>query len=69
MNQTRRQKIKQAIDFVQDILDEEQEAYDGMPESLQESPNGIISMEAQENLELAIESLEEAISYLEEASQ
>ena len=70
MNKERRKAIRKAIvkieELVQDILSDEQEAYDNMPESLQESENGLISAEAQENLESAIDALEEAISYLED---
>lgn len=73
MNKERRKKVSDAIaaigkieTLIQNILDDEQEAYDNMPEGLQMSENGMISEEAQENLDLAIESLEEAISYLEE---
>ena len=70
MNKTRRKAIQEAVkkieNLVQNILDDEQEAYDNMPESLQESENGLISVEAQDNLEAAIDALEEAISYLED---
>lgn len=70
MNNKRRKQIKDAIGkieaLIQDILDEEIEAYDGMPESLQSSDNGIASEAAQESLESAIEALEEAIGCLEE---
>ena len=70
MNKTRRKAIQDAVkrieSLVQNILDEEQEAYDNMPESLQESENGLISVDAQDNLEAAIDALEEAISYLED---
>lgn len=73
MNKERRKKIADAIsainkieNLIQNILDEEQESFDNMPEGLQASENGIISEEAQENLDAAIESLEEAISYLED---
>lgn len=70
MNKARRIQIQQAIKkieyLVQSILDEEQEAYDNMPESLQMSTNGMNSEEAQESLEAAIDALEEAISCLEE---
>ena len=63
-------QIKKAVqrieELVQDILNEEEEAYNNMPESLQDSNNGMCSVEAQENLEAAIEALEEAISCLEE---
>ena len=70
MNKQRRKRIVDAIykieELIQNILDEEQDAYDNMPENLIESENGIVSAEAQENLDSAIEALEEAISYLEE---
>ena len=70
MNNKRRKKIAKAIykieELIQNILDEEQEAYDNMPENLQGSERGIISEEAQESLGSAIDALEEAISYLEE---
>lgn len=70
MNNKRRKKIAEAIykieELIQNILDEEQEAYDNMPENLQGSERGIISEEAQESLGSAIDALEEAISYLEE---
>lgn len=73
MNKDRRKQVYNAIEainkiseLIQGILDEEQESFDNMPEGLQLSENGIISEEAQENLDAAINSLEEAISYLEE---
>lgn len=70
MNKERRKRIQEAIikieSLVQNILDEEQEAFENMPESLQASDNGMVSEEAQESLEAAIEALEEAISCLEE---
>lgn len=70
MNKERRKRIVDAIQkiesLVQNILDDEQEAYENMPESLQCSDNGLVSEEAQESLEAAIEALEEAISCLEE---
>lgn len=70
MNKQRRKAIMEAVRkieaLVQNILDEEQEAYDSMPESLQESENGLNSLDAQDNLEAAIDALEEAISCLED---
>lgn len=70
MNKSRRKQIKEAIikieNLVQDILNEEQEAFDNMPEGLQYSENGMISEDAQENLEAAIDALEEAVCCLEE---
>lgn len=70
MNKDRRKQIKKAIngirDLVQGIYDEEQDAYDNMPEGLQESANGLNSLDAQDSLDLAIECLEEAICHLED---
>lgn len=70
MNKERRKQIRDAImkieTLVQSIRDAEEEAFDNMPEGLQASENGMISEEAQDNLDAAIDSLEEAISYLEE---
>ncbi len=70
MNKERRKRIQDAIrkieSLVQNILDDEQESYDNMPESLQMSNNGLVSEEAQDSLEAAIEALEEAICCLEE---
>lgn len=66
MNNTRRKAIKNIINRLQAILDEEQEAFDNMPENLHDSMNGLESQDAQSNLESAIDSLEDAISYLEE---
>ena len=45
MNNKRRKRIQEIIrslqNLVQDILDDEQEAYEKMPEGLQESENGM----------------------------
>lgn len=73
MNNQRRKSIKEVIakintikDLVQNIYDEEQEAYENMPENLRESERAMDSEEAQENLEAVIEVLDEAIDYLGE---
>lgn len=73
MNKQRRKQIYDVMEklesigsILQDILDEEQESFDNMPESLQSSDNGMISEEAQESLNASIEALEEAIGCLEE---
>lgn len=70
MNNKRRKEIQHMIEriesLVQNILDEEQESFENMPENLQYSENGMISEEAQENLEAAVGALEDAICYLEE---
>jgi hypothetical protein len=73
MNKERRKRIADAIvaiskieSLIQNILDDEQEAYENMPEGVKISENGMVSEEAQDNLDSAIEALEEAISCLEE---
>lgn len=73
MNKQRRKEIANAIrqieNVVSSILADEEEAFDNMPESLQESERGDISQEAQDNLSNAIDALEEAIICLEDASE
>jgi len=73
MNNKRRKEIANTIRqierVVSDILAEEEDAFDNMPESLQYSERGDMSQEAQDNLSCAVDSLEEAISYLEDASE
>ena len=73
MNKIRRNQIQQTIQQIeeirndlQDILNEEYEAYDNMPDGLKYSERGETSEDAQANMESAIDSLEEAMSYLEE---
>ena len=46
-------------DGLQSVRDEEQDAFDNMPESLQESERG-------EKMNTAIDALDEAISYIED---
>ena len=60
------QKIENLIKTVEIILCDEQDAYDNVPDSLKESDRGMESIEAQDNMEAAIEALEEASSCLEE---
>mgnify|MGYP004580244211 FL=1 len=73
MNKQRRKEIANAIrqieNVVSSILADEEEAFDNMPEGLQESERGDISQEAQDNLSNAIDALEEAIICLEDASE
>lgn len=58
MNNDRRKRIQDAIAILQYVLDEEQEAYDNMPESLQSSERG-------DNSQSAIDALDTAIGELE----
>jgi hypothetical protein len=53
MNKDRRNRIANIISDLDDILSEEQDAYDNLPESFQQSERG--------------EKMQEAIDYLEEA--
>ena len=70
MNNARRKKIANVIKEIEktisDILSDEMESYDNMPDGIKESQNGYNSEAAQDSLDGAIDSLEEAIQYLEE---
>lgn len=57
--------LKAAIESLQE---EEQEAFDNLPESLQDTERGEAMQEAVDNLEAAASSIEEAMDSLSEAS-
>lgn len=67
---TKHNFIDNYIDFIkdeiEDILWEENDAYDNMPESLQYSVRGEESSEAIDNLQEAVDALDEAIDILNE---
>lgn len=72
MNKTRRQEISNVVtrigmvkDALQDILNDEQDYFDNMPENLQGSTRGMDSEEAIDVMEQVIEVLEEAIENLD----
>lgn len=74
MNKVRRNAIENILTKLADIqsdiesvCEDEQEAYDAMPENLQYSERGDSMQEAIDNLEYAVSSLEEVIDYLTEA--
>ena len=74
MNKQRRKSLEtimQTIESLREdltsILEEEQEAFDNMPEGLQESERGEAMQEAIDNLESADSSFEELIDYISEA--
>lgn len=76
MNKTRRKSIQQIIDTLTDLKEnvdllreEEQEAYDNLPESLQESERGEAMSSAIYNLEDAMENIDLVTDSLEEAMQ
>ena len=58
--------IESARDEIEDILWEEEDAYDNMPENLQYSIRGEESSEAIDNLQEAVDNLEEALNSLNE---
>lgn len=76
MNNTRRKRIQKLKDKLLDLLteieeikDEEQEAYDNLPGSLQDGEQGEKMSEAIDNLDSAYSSLEEVSESLGEAMQ
>ncbi|BAO53084.1 hypothetical protein KPP23_057 [Pseudomonas phage KPP23] len=76
MNNARRKQLAEIVDQMQELrarLDElqneEQEAFDNMPESLQQGEKGQQSETAAERIGHAGDSLDEAISALEEAQE
>lgn len=82
MNKSRRRKIASVISAleniagydsinsirneIENILWEEEDAYDNMPENLQYSMRGEASSEAIDSLQDAVDALEEAISIIDE---
>lgn len=75
MNNIRRKaigKIQEQLDelrsTLQDVLDEEQECFDNIPENLWGSERYEKADEALENLTSAMDSIEEAVDYLTEAA-
>lgn len=72
MNNDRRKRLQKIVDQlaelgeqIEDILADEQEAFDNMPESLQTSERGMAAEEAISNLEMA--NLSEIVDYLQAA--
>ena len=75
MNKYRRKQledVKDSLDEIiaslNDIKDEEQDAYDNMPESLQSSDNGSRMTDAIDDIDGAIYSVEEAQRHIDEAA-
>lgn len=72
MNKERRTMIEKIItrienikDELQDVLSDEEFAFDNMPENLQYSERGEASQEAIDSMSEAIDNLEEAIEQLQ----
>lgn len=75
MNNERRKSIRQLCEQLDDLKEqvdalreEEEDAFENMPWSLQESERGEVSQAATSALDSAIDSLEEAIGQLKEAT-
>ena len=76
MNMKRRKRIEKAGRLLEELMEEinaiqeeEQEAYDNLPESLQESERGIAMYNAAEALEDAVSQLEIADDLLAQAME
>ena len=76
MNKTRRTAIEKIRDKLMDLLeeieqvkDQEQEAFDNMPEGLQSSERGEAMESAISSLEEAYDSVDSAVCSLEEAME
>ena len=61
-------ELNKLFKIVSNILSDEEYSFNNMPEGLQESDNGIVSQEAQENLGEAVSSLYEVITLLNNGS-
>lgn len=75
MNKQRRKIINGAITKLEEaqielesVKDDEEEAFNNLPESLQSGDRGEAMSEAIDNLESAISSIEEAADYLRDAA-
>lgn len=76
MNNTRRNAIKKLIadaEYIKDrldsILEDEQDALDNMPESLQDTERYERMEEAVSNLEYALDGIDDVINYLDTARE
>ena len=61
--------IRVANDTLQEVRDEEEDAYDNLPESMQDGERGDLMSEAIDNLDDAICSLDDAITSMEEVTE
>lgn len=75
MNKIRRKNLEdlqsrlcELREAIESVMDDEREAYDNLPESLQMSERGEAMSDAIDTMQAAIDCLEEAESSLEEAA-
>lgn len=76
MNNTRRSQITDIMEqlsplqtSIEELLEEEQEAFDNLPESIQDSERGEAIQAAIDNLEEAVGNCEELLNNLEMAKE
>lgn len=60
MNKARRLELQKALDIVSAAMDEEQEAFDNLPESFQDGEKG-------QRMEEIISNLDECVGFIEDA--
>lgn len=59
--------VRRALELMDDVLEDERDCYDSLPEGLQESERGLSMCDAIDHMEQASDSLHEALDLLEEA--
>jgi hypothetical protein len=76
MNNTRRKQIQKCIDQIENIKEtltllqeEEQEAFENLPEGIQDSDRGSIMEQSADAIDNSLDLLEQSISYAQEAIQ
>ena len=62
-------KLAELKDLLEEVMSEEEDYKDNMPENLQNSERYEIAENACDNMDSAISSLEEALDYIEEAAE
>lgn len=62
-------KLRECVEGIEALREEEQEYYDNIPENLHQSERAAVSEDVISALESACSSLEDAINYIDEASQ
>lgn len=74
MNKARRkrleeaqQKLEEAMSIIEECKDEEQDAYDNLPESFQEGERGSVMSDAIDALDNACTDLDTVLSYVQDA--
>ena len=74
MNNSRRKRLAEIQERLQDIMsaldeirNEEQEAYDNLPESIQYSERGDVMTDAIDNIDEAVSTLEDVDTYIDDA--